>query len=227
MTRSSLRRLLPIFAVIAGLYAARVQAQTTTTTTNAAPVLVYRVQFTGVESSLNFRGFSGGYYIADVNNGASNSGTLILTQSVGSTRRYYQINNFGALFYGSNGKDTQAIVVGNTTSIASTTVSATRTITFFLMGEATDKVELELVNGTINMSIAKELKGRAIFCDSQEDQPFVLAPGQAVGTAAEVSCTFKYDEGQSKYSEQRSAGRADMITKIINELKSDKYVVGN
>lgn len=231
MSCLSLRCLLSLLVAIAVFSASRASAQSGGGTggggTNVAPVLVYRIQFTGVLSSINFRGFDGGYYVADVNNGASNSGTMILTQVVGNTRRYYQLNNFGQLFYATDGKNQKALVVGSTTAVASTTVAATRTITFYLTGDAKDKIKLDLVNGSTSINIGKELKGQAIFCDSQEDQPYVLAPGQAVGTAAEVNVTFKLDEGQSDYSEKRNAGRSDMVTKLVNELKANKYVLGN
>jgi hypothetical protein len=228
MSCLSLRCLLPLLVAIAALNVSRASAQSGGGT-NVAPVLVYRVQFNEVLSSINFRGFSGGYYIADVNNGASDSGTLILLQVVGNNRHYYSLTNFGQMFFASDGRTPKALVVGNATSVASTTVAATRTITFFLSSEAKNqiKLDLKLSNGPSNFFIPKELKGQAIFCDSQEDQPFALAPGQAVGTAAEVNVSFKYDEGQTEYSLQRNAGRADMATKLISELKKDKYTQGN
>lgn len=228
MPRLSLRCLLPLLLAIAALgTSSRVSAQTVIADT--APVLVYRVQFTGVLSSLNFRGFSGGYYIADVNNGASDSGALILLQLIGNARRYYTLNNFGQLFFATDGRNPQAFVVGSTTSVGAVSAPATRTITFFVNSEAKDQVKLnlELSNSPANFFIPKQLKGQAIFCDSQEDQPYVLAPGQASGTAAQVNVSFQYDEGQSVYSLKRNVGRSSMVAKIISELKKDKYTQGN
>jgi hypothetical protein len=199
------------------------QAPGATTIPNSGPVLVYRITFSGAQDSLNFRGYTGGYYFSDVASTPGSTGTLILLQVVGGVRKYYQTNSFGTLYYAAKGKDRKAVIVGTT---ATNTTAVTNT-TFYLTGKADSSQEVAFANAEAKFFTSKELKGTAIFCDSQEDLPFAYAPGESFGTAAQVNIAMKMDEAQTAYSTTRAAGRSDMVTKVVSELVSDGYSNGN
>jgi hypothetical protein len=222
------------------LLAATAHAQTSsTTTTGSSPVLVYKIDFSTMGDSINFRSYQGGYLVFDVGYTGSNTGTVILTQVLGGVRKYYTIANYGQMFYATKGNNTKAVFSGNkstaagssttttTSSTATSTASATTTIFMYGIGDADKKLDLELRNGEANLAIASELEGYGIFTDSQEDLPFASASGEDVGTAGTVSLHLKYDEGLSTFSEKNNTTRTAMVTKIQQELVKDGYVNGD
>lgn len=222
------------------LLAATTHAQTSSTTsTGSSPVLVYKIDFSTMGDSINFRSYQGGYLVFDVGYTGSNTGTVILTQVLGGVRKYYTIANYGQMFYATKGNNTKAVFSGNksttagssttttTSSTATTTASATTTIFMYGIGDADKKLDLELRNGEANIAIASELDGYGIFTDSQEDLPFASASGEDVGTAGAVALHLKYDEGLSTFSEKNNTTRTAMVTKIQQELAKDSYVNGD
>lgn len=238
---NSLRPL--FFAALLSLLAlvtvpARAQSSTTTTTSGSSPVLVYKISFTDMGDSINFRSYQGGYLVFDVGYTGSNTGTVILTQVVGGVRKYYTIANYGQMFYATKGNTVKAVFTGNksttagsstttTTSSTSTTASATTTIFMYGVGDADKQLDLDLRNGDANVSIATEIDGYGIFTDSQEDLPFATAAGEDVGTAGAVSLHLKYDEGLSSFSEKNNTSRTAMVTKIQQDLAKQNYTNGD
>lgn len=219
------------------------QAQTTSSSTTAtssgpSPVLVYKLTFTSMGDSINFRSYQGGYIVFDVGISGSNAGTVVLTQIVGGARKYYTIKDYGQMFFATKGKEVKAVMTGNKSTTPGTTTSgsttstssaaaATTSIFMYAIGSASDQLDLDLRNGSANVTIAKSMKGYGIFCDSQEDLPFASAAGEDVGTAGAVSLTLAYDEGLSTFSEKNNSDRATMITKIQTQLANESYTNGD
>jgi hypothetical protein len=184
--------------------------------------LVYKLTFRQLADNISFRPYQGGYYVADIANTSGNSGTLILTQVVGKVRRYYTFTNFGLLFNALKGGNSKAIMSGT----RQTTTPAYTNITFYATGNAEESTEYTLQLGTLDLAYANELTGYAMFVDSQEDMPFVTAPGQDIGTAGAMNLTMKYDQGHSVQSAKNSISRNAMVTEIQNMLRDQDYVSG-
>ncbi len=197
-------------------------ASAQTTTTPTGPVLVYKLTFRALPDNISFRPYQGGYYVADIANTSGNSGTLILTQVVGKVRKYYTFVNFGQLFNALKSGDSKAIMSGTRT----TTSPAYTNITFYGTGNAEKSEEYKLQNGELKLAIANELNGYALFVDSQEDMPFVMAPGQDIGTAGAMNVSLRYSQGHSEQSAKGSISRTAMVTTIQNQLKEQGYVSG-
>ena len=224
------RSLAVLFAALATLtgWVAPAVAQTTNTPSTTAtapsgPVLVYRLTFRPLGDSINFRAYQGGYYVADIANGESNSGTLILTQVLGGTRKYYTLSNYGALFYGVKGGERKAIFSGAKT----TTTPALTNITFQAVGEISKTQNIELPGGDYKAAIATKLEGVGIFADSQEDLPFASAQGQDLGTAGMVNVTLTLQDGLTENSLKTNISRTAMVTQLQGQLIDQDYTTGD
>lgn len=218
MNTRSLAVLFAVFATLIG-WVAPAAAQTTTTT---GPVLVYRLSFKPLGNSINFRSYQGGYYVADLANGSSNNGTLILTQVLGGVRRFYMFNNFGPIVYALKGEERKAIFTGT----RQTTTPAITNITFYAVGETNKNGDFKFTNGTGKFAYATKLEGYGLFVDSQEDMPFASAPGANIGTAGSVGVTLTLQEGMTERSRIGSVNRTTMVANLLLELAEQKYSPG-
>lgn len=186
-------------------------------------MLVYRLSFRPLGSSINFRTYQGGYYVADIANNSGNSGTLILTQVLGGVRKYYTLTNFGPLVYALKGDERKAIFSGT----KQTTSPAFTNITFYALGETNKSADFKFTNADAKFAFATKLEGFGLFVDSQEDLPFSSAPGVNVGTAGSVNVTLTYQEGLSERSRQQNIPRNTMVTLLQQELAEQKYSNGD
>lgn len=82
--------------------------------------IVYDLRFEVIGESINFRPYSGGYYIAPRGE-ESNSGTLILLRTSGNQKQYFEYRNFGEVFYAaSNGANQKAVFTATAANDVST-----------------------------------------------------------------------------------------------------------
>lgn len=218
------RSLAVLFAILATFLGWVAPATAQTSTAPVGPVLVYRLSFRPLGGTINFRSYQGGYYVADIaNSSGANSGTLILTQASGSTRKYYTLANFGPVIYAIKGNERKAIFTGT----KQTTSPAITNITFYALGDTTKTGDFKFINGNAKIAYATKLEGTALFVDSQEDLPFAAAPGADLGTAGSVAVTLTLQEGLTERSRVAFVSRNSMVTILQQELAEQKYTNGD
>lgn len=191
--------------------------------TASAWSIVYDLRFEVVGESINFRPYSGGYYIAPRGE-ESNSGTLILLRTTGSQKQYFQYKDFGEVFYAAtNGANQKAVFTATAANDVSTT-------TFYAIGSAKERVSFKGTASEGEYLIAREMKGYAVSADSERDLPF--AEGQAtdpydIGVAGATVLTCRYNDTYTEDPTKAVMSRDDTVTKLIGILEEAGYVNGN
>jgi hypothetical protein len=202
---------------------------TTSASDSTTQVYVYRLTFTNKTGNVNFRSYQGGYYVCDV---FGTKGTLVLTQVLGNVRSYYTYTNFGQVFAVTKAGERRAVMVGSLytgpsgSQATSSVTSAVTNMTLYAMGEAEETKAHSFSFGEATLSYAKELKGYGIFCDSQEDLPFVLAAGTDTGSSGVVDYTMTFDEGQTETAQTANMSVTEATAKVVEQLTEQKYING-
>lgn len=176
-------------------------------------LLVYRLSFSKTGESINFKPFSGGYYIASASKGQS---SLIIEANVkGAGKLYKAYSNFGTLFATTSDTSRKGVLAAmDATSVSSTT--------YFAIGDLNDsfKVDTPSFKGSVNY--AKKLKGYAISADSGFDLAF-LGEDADVGVGGAASLTASYLEETSKLANKNLRTVADEVLQLEKELKADGF----
>jgi hypothetical protein len=180
-------------------------------------MLVYKLTFEAAGESINYRPFTGGYYVAPVTGG---SGSLILTRVTGDTRLYYDYENFGELFLALKGSNRKAVI----SATATNDVSAT---TFYAIGDANEKMSISTAALEGNTFVATTLKGYAVSADSERDLPYASANANDIGVAGASYMTARLDEAFSEKAKDEAASLSATVDEILELLAGQSYTDGN
>lgn len=189
----------------------------TTTTTSTGSMVVYRLAFSPAGESINYRPYQGGYYIAPIMGG---TGSLILTLTTGGQKRFYTYANFGELFVAVKGENRKTVL----SAAASNTVSTT---TFYAIGDADEKMDVESRSADSDVYVAKLLTGYSVSADSERDLPFASSSASDVGVAGASFLRCSLDEGLTKDALKQSRGLSAEVTAIQTQLTEKGYVNGS
>ena len=192
-------------------------ATTTTTTTSTGTMAVYRLTFSPAGESINYRPYQGGYYIAPIMGG---TGSLILTLTTGGQKRFYTYANFGELFVAVKGQDRKTVL----SAAASNSVSTT---TFYAIGDADEKMDVESRSAESDVYVAKLLTGYSVSADSERDLPFASASASDIGVAGASFLRCTLDEGLTKDAIKQSRILSAEVTEIQTQLTEKGYVHGS
>lgn len=191
--------------------------------TASAWSIVYDLRFEVIGESINFRPYSGGYYIAPRGE-ESNSGTLILLRTSGNQKQYFQYRNFGEVFYAAtNGSNQKAVFTATAANDVSTT-------TFYAIGSAKERVQFKGAAEEGTYLVARELKGFAVSADSERDLPFAESQETDpydIGVAGATVLTCRYNDTYTEDPTKAVLSRDDTVQKILDILEESGYVDGN
>lgn len=181
-----------------------------------AQLAVYKLTFDAAGETINYRPYQGGYYIAPIEGG---TGSLILTTTTSAGKQYYTYANFGELFVAVKG-DVRKTVLSAT---AANTVSTT---TFFAIGDADERMELETRSSEGDVFVAKDLKGYAVSADSERDLPYASSSATDIGVAGVSYLRATLDEGLTENAIDNQRALADEVTEIETQLQDKGYTSG-
>lgn len=190
---------------------------TSTTTTSTGSMAVYKLTFATAGESINYRPYQGGYYIAPIMGG---TGSLILTLTTGGQKRFYTYANFGELFVAVKGQDRKTVL----SAAASNTVSTT---TFYAIGDADEKMDVESRSADSDVYVAKLLTGYSVSADSERDLPFASSSATDIGVAGASFLRCTLDEGLTKDAIKNSRSLSSQVTEIQTQLTEKGYVNGS
>jgi hypothetical protein len=195
------------------------QAQTLAeqATTNTGPMLVYRMTFEAAGESINYRPFTGGYYIAPITGGP---GSLVLTRVTGNTKLYYSYENFGELFLALKDANRKAVL----SATAANDVSST---TFYAIGDADEKVTIATASLEGTTFVAREMKGYAVSADSERDLPYASNNASDIGVAGASFLTARLDTAFSERAKDQSATLDATLEEVLALLVEQGYTDGN
>jgi hypothetical protein len=179
-------------------------------------LVVYKLTFDVAGETINYRPYQGGFYVAPIEGG---TGTLILTLTTGGVKQFYSYANFGELFVAVKGENRKVVL----SATAANTVSTT---TFFAIGTANDKKEVETRSSDGIIFVAKELKGYAVSADSERDLPYASSSPTDIGVAGVSYLRALIDDGKTEDAIKNSRTLADQVTLITTDLTEDGYVNG-
>jgi hypothetical protein len=190
-------------------------AQTTTTTTSAGPVAVFRLSFEKTGDSINYRPYQNGYYVAPIEGGA---GSLILTLVTAGQRQYFTYPAFGEMFVAVKGKEKRMVLSATAANTVSTTV-------FYAIGDTDKELHVESRNSTSDVKVAEKMTGFAVSADSEKDLPF-SGSGTSVGVAGASILTVTLDDTLTNVAIRDSVDTDGEVDVIIAILESAGYVNG-
>ncbi|MDB6075603.1 MAG: hypothetical protein JWO89_3243, partial [Verrucomicrobiaceae bacterium] len=184
-----------------------------TTATDKFDLVVYRLSFKKTGESLNYKPFSGGYFVVGAVNG---TGALILEMERDGLKLYKEYLNFGSVFVAKAQGERKAVLSAmDTNSVSSTT--------FFAVGDANQsfKVNAPSITGSVNFS--KKLTGYAISADSESDLAF-FGDGGDIGVAGVSLFTATYLEEATKRANKNQSTVAKEVDQIEKELEEKGFV---
>lgn len=183
-------------------------------TDSSGDLVVYRLGFKTIGDSVNYRPFTGGYFVGAAVNGA---GTLILELEHQGSKYYREYPTFGSLFVAKSRGDRKGVM----SAMDANSVSST---TFFATGDANQsiKVDAPSVNGSINF--ARKLTGYAFSADSETDLAF-FGDGSDIGVAGVSRLTATYLEDTSKLAKKNARTLKTEVQQLEKELV-DKGFIG-
>ncbi len=179
-------------------------------------LVVYKLTFDVAGETINYRPYQGGFYVAPIEGG---TGTLILTLTTGGVKQFFSYANFGELFVAVKGENRKVVL----SATAANTVSTT---TFFAIGTANDKKEVETRSSDGIIFVARELKGYAVSADSERDLPYASSSPTDIGVAGVSYLRALIDDGKTEDSIKNTRTLADQVTLITTDLTEDGYVNG-
>ena len=179
-------------------------------------LVVYKLTFDVAGETINYRPYQGGFYVAPIEGG---TGTLILTLTTGGVKQFFSYANFGELFVAVKGENRKVVL----SATAANTVSTT---TFFAIGTANDKKQVETRSSDGIIFVARELKGYAVSADSERDLPYASSSPTDIGVAGVSYLRALIDEGKTEDSIKNTRTLADQVTLITTDLTEDGYVNG-
>ncbi|MDB6139040.1 MAG: hypothetical protein JWO94_2112 [Verrucomicrobiaceae bacterium] len=176
-------------------------------------LVVYRMSFSKNGESINYKPFSGGYYVASASNGES--AVIIEASPRNSGKVYKTYSNFGSLFVMAAGSNSKA-------ALFATDVNSFSSTTFYAVGDASQsfKVDAPSFKGSVNF--AKKLKGYAISADSGFDLAF-LGNDEGVGVGGVADLTASYLEDTSKLANKNLRTIATEIKQLEKELEEKGF----
>ncbi|MDB6006493.1 MAG: hypothetical protein JWR15_3480 [Prosthecobacter sp.] len=186
---------------------------TSSASTDKFDLVVYRLSFKKTGESLNYKQFSGGYFIGGAVNG---SGALILEMERDGLKLFKEYLDFGSLFVAKEQGERKAVLSAiDTNSVSSTT--------FFAVGDANQsfKVSAPSIIGSVNF--AKKLTGYAISADSESDLAF-FGDGGDIGVAGVSLFTATYLEDTTKLANKNQRTVAKEVDQLEKELREKGFV---
>ncbi len=186
---------------------------TSTAATDKFDLVVYRLSFKKTGESLNYKQFSGGYFVGGSVNG---SGALILEMERDGLKLFKEYLNFGSLFVAKAQGERKAVLSAMDTNSISSTV-------FFAVGDANQsfKVNAPSITGSVNFS--KKLTGYTISADSESDLAF-FGDGGDIGVAGVSLFTATYLEETTKLANKNQRTVAKEVDQLEKELQEKGFV---
>lgn len=183
----------------------------------SSALVVYKLTFEPAGETINYRPYQGGYYIAPIEGG---TGSLILTLTTGGVKTFYTYSNFGELFVAVKYDDRKVVL----SATAANTVSTT---TFFAIGDANERRNLETRSSDGDVFTAKLLKGYAVSADSEKDLPYSSSSANDIGVAGVSYLRATLDEGLTQDAINNNRTLSAEVTVVQTLLTDDGYTNGS
>lgn len=183
----------------------------------SSALVVYKLTFEPAGETINYRPYQGGYYIAPIEGG---TGSLLLTLTTGGVKTFYTYSNFGELFVAVKYDDRKVVL----SATAANTVSTT---TFFAIGDANERRNLETRSSDGDVFTAKLLKGYAVSADSEKDLPYSSSSANDIGVAGVSYLRATLDEGLTQDAINNNRTLSAEVTVVQTLLTDDGYTNGS
>ena len=187
-------------------------------------LLVYELKFRRTGESINYKPYTGGFYVdtaapsstSSSSSGTSSgggSGTMIVKIASDSGDFFKVFPSFGSLFVAKSGSDRRGVMFATSDNSFSTT-------TFFAMGNASDSLHFKASSGPEDIFFGRKLTGYAFSADSQYDLPFA-GDLTDVGVGGASVLTATYDESRSKAANKARRTIDTEVALLEAELQKD------
>jgi hypothetical protein len=101
------------------------------------------------------------------------------------------------------------------------------TTTFYAIGDADEKMDVESRSAESDVYVAKLLTGYSVSADSERDLPFASSSATDIGVAGASFLRCALDEGLTKDAIKNNRSLSAEVTEIQTQLTEKGYVNGS